>query len=179
MSVLPRDPLLTTLRAIIWFFIGTLCLAAFGLVIAAPAVLFFQGEIAAELLADGVTAPPMFIAALIGVLLAMAALVIMGIYFFWNLLAITDTVRDRDPFIAENATRLTRMGWLTVAIYVGGLFVTIPGAWIASIAADAGEDVTFNAGLDGTGLVMILVLFVLARVFRMGAAMREDLEGTV
>ena len=32
---------------------------------------------------------------------------------------------------------------------------------------------------DLTGFLIVLVLFILARVFRHGAAMREDLEGTV
>ena len=178
MSVLPRDPLLAALRAIIWFAIGVLCLAAFGLIVGAPFVLIFQSDITAELLEEGTTAPPGFFAALVFLLLGCAALVIMGIYFFWNLLAITDTVRDGDPFIPDNAARLTRMAWLVVAIYVGGFIVAIPGVWIASIAADAG-DANFDVGGDGSGVILVLVLFVLARVFRKGTEMREDLEGTV
>ena len=140
MSVLLRDPLLTALRAIIWFAIGVLCLAASGLIVGSPFVVIFQSDIAAELLKEGKTAPPGFFAALVFLLLGIAAIVIMGIYFFWNLLAITDTVRDGDPFIPENARRLTRMGWFVVAIYVGGFIVAIPGAWVASIAADAGDE---------------------------------------
>jgi hypothetical protein len=30
-----------------------------------------------------------------------------------------------------------------------------------------------------SGLLLVLVLFILARVFRVGAAMRDDLEGTI
>ena len=36
-----------------------------------------------------------------------------------------------------------------------------------------------DASLDFSGVVMVVVLFILARVFRQGAAMRADLEGTV
>ncbi len=32
---------------------------------------------------------------------------------------------------------------------------------------------------DLTGILVVLTLFILARVFRQGAALREDLEGTV
>jgi Fe-S cluster assembly ATPase SufC len=42
--------------------------------------------------------------------------------------------------------------------------------------------VTFHGqvgGLDMTGILLVIILFILARVFRHGAAMREDLEGTV
>ncbi len=178
MSVIPRDPLLTALRAIIWFAIGILCFAAFVLVVASPLALIFQSEIVGELVKEGKSAPPGFFPVLIVLLLGVAALVIMGIYFFWDLLAITDTVRDGDPFIPENAARLTRMAWLMVAIYVGGFIVTVPGAWIANIAADAG-DANFDGGFDPSGVILVLVLFVLARVFRKGTEMREELEGTV
>ncbi len=33
--------------------------------------------------------------------------------------------------------------------------------------------------LDLTEILMVLTLFILARVFRQGAALREDLEGTM
>ena len=36
-----------------------------------------------------------------------------------------------------------------------------------------------DGGLDGGSILLTLILFILARVFRHGAAMREDLEGTV
>ena len=36
-----------------------------------------------------------------------------------------------------------------------------------------------DGGFDMTALLLTVILFILARVFRHGAAMREDLEGTV
>ena len=36
-----------------------------------------------------------------------------------------------------------------------------------------------HVGGDGSGVILVLVLFVLARVFRKGTEMREELEGTV
>jgi hypothetical protein len=36
-----------------------------------------------------------------------------------------------------------------------------------------------EGGVDFGGIILVLTLFVLARVFKHGAAMREDLEGTV
>jgi hypothetical protein len=36
-----------------------------------------------------------------------------------------------------------------------------------------------DAGIDFGGVLTALLLFILARVFREGAAMRKDLEGTV
>ena len=41
------------------------------------------------------------------------------------------------------------------------------------------EELTADIEFSLTGVLLALVLFILARVFRHGAAMREDLEGTV
>ena len=43
----------------------------------------------------------------------------------------------------------------------------------------AGQHVDVDFGIDGESLLLILILFVLARVFREGAAMQAELEGTV
>ena len=72
------------------------------------------------------------------------------------------------------------MGWIAL----GSQVVMIPlGAllhWIAVITRDM-RNVRIEAdfGLSGGMILLTLVLFILARVFRHGAAMREDLEGTV
>ena len=179
MPVNSRDPLLTALRIVIYVCIGILCFVSFVLVVASPLIVFFQADIFAELAEDGKVAPSGLIPLIVVLALGFAAILIAAIYFFWNLLAITDTVRAGDPFIPENASRLTRMGWLAVFVQFGSLLLVGPGVFVASVFADAGEDATFDVDFDGTGLILILVLFVLARVFRHGAAMREDLEGTV
>jgi hypothetical protein len=51
--------------------------------------------------------------------------------------------------------------------------------WLSEhIKADK-ADLDINIGFSGSGLVLMLVLFILSRIFRHGAAMREELEGTV
>ena len=45
-------------------------------------------------------------------------------------------------------------------------------------SADAAS-ISVDADFSTNGLLLALVLFILARVFRTGAKMREDLEGTV
>ena len=179
MTVLPRDPLLAALRILIYIVIGLLCFVAFALIVGAPLVLIFQSQIIAELATEGTAIPAGVFPTGAGLMLGFAAIIITGIYFFWYLLAITDTVRDGDPFIPENANRLSRMGWIAVGAEVATFLLMIPGYWLLGALADAGEDVTFDIVWDGSSLILILVLFVLARVFRHGAAMRADLEGTV
>jgi hypothetical protein len=61
-----------------------------------------------------------------------------------------------------------------MALVVGGI-----AAWLQPYAEKVGADFTTNADFGGGGLLLTLVLFILARVFRKGAEMRADLEGTV
>jgi hypothetical protein len=93
------------------------------------------------------------------------------------MLAIVRSVGEGDPFIPANADRLTAMGWIMLAINIAAIPLAILGTYIASIA---GEDaISVDAGVDFGGIVLVLTLFILARVFRHGTAMRADLEGTV
>jgi hypothetical protein len=92
-----------------------------------------------------------------------------------RLLNVVDTVREGDPFIAGNAVRLRAIAWAVLGLELMHLAVGAVAA-AASTAAqplDIGWSFTFTRG------VAVLLLFVLARVFEHGAAMREDLEGTV
>ena len=44
---------------------------------------------------------------------------------------------------------------------------------------DPGDTFVVDSGFDVNGLLLMLILFILARVFRKGADMRAELEGTV
>jgi hypothetical protein len=88
-----------------------------------------------------------------------------------RLLAIVDTVRAGNPFNLDNARRLEAIGWGVMALELLRL-----GAWKLLSS-------TFVAGKFGgfalTPWLAVLLLFVLAGVFKQGARMRDDLEGTV
>jgi hypothetical protein len=175
-----RDPLLTALKVIVYIIMALMAFAAIIAFLAAPFALIAQGEILAEIAAKGIDEPGwLIISSLAGVLIGFAAMFALGIYFFRLLLRIADTVREEDPFTPDNAKRLSLMGWAAVAAHVLAALISIPGSWLASLAERTGETVNFSADVGGGGLITILVLFMLARVFKHGAAMREDLEGTV
>jgi hypothetical protein len=96
---------------------------------------------------------------------------VIGHTILRRLLAIVDTVRSGDPFILENARRLTAIAWSVLALEVLRLIV----AAIISTVWEAGR-------IDGFSIApwfAVLMLFVLAGVFSQGARMRADLEGTV
>lgn len=115
-------------------------------------------------------------------LLAILLLVLAAMFvFFGKLRAIINTVGEGEPFVPANAERLSLMAWLMLATQL----LLFPAAWLGNIVAEWAntiEDVHISAngdGIDLTGILMVLLLFILARVFRHGAMMREDLEGTV
>jgi hypothetical protein len=92
-----------------------------------------------------------------------------------RLLAIVETVRAGDPFVAENARRLQVIAWILLTMQLLGIVI---GAIAKSISTPA-HPVNLDAGFSITGWLAVLLTFLLARVFAAGAVMRDDLEGTV
>ena len=92
-----------------------------------------------------------------------------------RLLAIVDTVRSGDPFVAANADRLQLIAWSLLALQLLSLVVGGIGKAISTPA----HPLHLDAGFSTSGWLAVLLTFILARVFAAGALMREDLEGTV
>jgi len=109
--------------------------------------------------------------------IAVVGLVAIPIHYlvFKRLLAIVETVRAGDPFVAANAQRLQQIAWALVAIQLLGLVVAV----IVRIISTAAHPVDIDSSFSVNGWLAVLLTFVLARVFAEGALMREDLEGTV
>jgi hypothetical protein len=92
-----------------------------------------------------------------------------------RLLAIVETVRGGDPFVAANANRLQAIAWALLALQILSLII---GA-IAKAVSTPAHPLHLDAGFSINGWLAVLLIFLLARVFSEGALMREDLEGTV
>jgi len=92
-----------------------------------------------------------------------------------RLLAIVETVRAGDPFVAVNAFRLQTIAWILLALQLLSLVI---GAIAKSVSTPA-HQLHLNAGFSISGWLAVLLTFLLARVFAEGTHMREDLEGTV
>ncbi len=92
-----------------------------------------------------------------------------------RLLAIVETVRAGDPFVAANASRLQTIAWALLALQ---LLSVVIGAIAKSVSTPA-HPVHLDAGFSINGWLAVLLTFLLARVFAEGALMRDDLEGTV
>ena len=92
-----------------------------------------------------------------------------------RLLAIVETVRAGDPFVAANAHRLQAIAWALLALQLLSLVI---GA-IAEALSTPAHPLNLDAGFSINGWLAVLLTFVLARVFAEGTLMREDLERTV
>ncbi len=92
-----------------------------------------------------------------------------------RLLAIVETVRAGDPFVADNAARLQTIAWSVLGLELMHLMV---GA-VAASASTESHPLDLDWNFSVTRWLAVLLLFVMARVFDHGTRMREDLEGTV
>ncbi len=170
MAGILKDPLLDIAGFLLWVmmaltaFFGSLFL--FGIL----AAIFFYGQAIAQ-----TGSATVFWTMELGLLLV-AGILAMCFLFLRHMKRIVDSVGEGDPFIPENADRLTAMAWLMLAIQVVGIVLGPVAEYVVNAF---GEGHTASEYDFGGGLVLILTLFILARVFRKGTEMREDLEGTV
>jgi Protein of unknown function (DUF2975) len=98
---------------------------------------------------------------------------VIGGALLWPLLRevirIIDSTRIGDPFVPENARRLRTIGWLLLA------FNFCVGTSISSATLGG---ITFP-GVSFSGVLTVLLVFVLARIFETGSQMRAELKETV
>ena len=92
-----------------------------------------------------------------------------------RLLAIVETVRAGDPFVAGNASRLQAIAWALLTLQLLSLVI---GA-IAKAVSTPAHPLKLDAGFSTNGWLAVFLTFLLARVFAEGARMRDDLDGTV
>lgn len=169
----PRDPLLTTARIVLLFSAGFFAVSALFLTFLVPTLLIFNENVLAELARRG--APEDTIWAVVGATVLSAMVSALGFLFFRHLHRIVESVREGDPFVPVNAARLQAMGWLSLAVHILGIPLAATTGWLGRILGSG--RISFE--VSWFGLLLALVLFVLARVFRQGARMREELDGTV
>ena len=92
-----------------------------------------------------------------------------------RLLAIVQTVRGGEPFVAANASRLQAIAWVLLALNLLSIVIGV----IANAVSTPAHPLHLDAGFSINGWLVMLLTFVLARVFAEGALMREGVEATV
>lgn len=172
------DLLLTSARVLVILFniVLIFSLVMIGLGIGALLTVG-RGEVFDRIAAAG--APDEAYWLVIAAFVLIMAAIALAVRFFQALHEIIKSVDDGEPFDPANAWRLRRMGWLALA----GQCIFVPvgaiAAWLTPYLERLGEQVDFDIGLDPGALLLILVLFILARVFERGTELRSEVEGTV
>ena len=180
MSLRPKDPLLLAGRAIALLMQAVMVIGALALAIGLPALIVYRERAEAAFAKEVGTAAELPLFEILGVMAIILVVLALLFAFFDRLRRIIATVGEGDPFQPENADRLSQMGWLMVAVQLLLIPAAAIGYQVLKTVESAREArAEFDGGLDFGGILLVIVLFILARVFRHGAAMREDLERTV
>jgi DUF2975 family protein len=82
-----------------------------------------------------------------------------------------------DPFIEANAVELVRVAWLLLGVEVIDALIK-PTVYLLAPAAVRAK-VHDTVHISVTGLFAVLLIFVLAQIFRRGSDMRAELAGTI
>ena len=117
-----------------------------------------------------------------GMIMGLRAIAVLGVVcvplnhaLLSRLLAIVETVRRGDPFVAANAYRLNAIACVLLALQLISLVIGAIGTAIST----PDHPLHLDAGFSASGWLAVFLTFVLARVFAEGTLMREDLDGMV
>ncbi len=176
MSETANGTVLKITRGLIYLVMAMVGIAGIAMAIAAVALPFGWSHVLAEIAKERPVADAAGLLVWIMVLLAFAIMTLGAIWtILRKLLAIIGTVESGDPFVHANAVRLKAIGWIMVGVHLIG----IPMAFLVNHIGDRVGEADMRGDFSITGVLSTLLVFVLAGVFERGAAMREELAGTV
>lgn len=158
-----------------WLLTGLLVLCALlgaGGLFAYPLMLANKAGLTAEFGRMGADPSVLPWIGLLGALVAVTAALLF--LFLRHLRRIVDSVAEGQPFEPANAERLQAMAWLSVGIQVVAVPMTRLIVWFDALPYKPNVHHDTD-GVEIGGIVLTLVLFVLARVFREGTRLRDDL----
>lgn len=172
---LPSDFLLKATQILLTALLGMALLAGAIVTLCIPIILSAPPTLIQRLNETGIDAAQLPSVALLMVLLVVV--IVLVFFFLRELRRIVATVSGGDPFVPANADRLRRMAWLALAMQV--IMIPLMGliVWFDALPQKANVHYVDNNWFGG--ILLALVLLILARVFRRGTEMREELEGTV
>jgi hypothetical protein len=107
---------------------------------------------------------------------AIAALALVQL-IFRALRRVVASASVGDPFVEANAVKLVRVAWLLLGVDVIDALLK-PTVYLLAPAAVRAK-IHDTVHISVTGLFAVLLIFVLAQIFRRGSDMRAELAGTV
>ncbi len=159
---------------VLWVLLGVMLLCAVALLIFQPfAINMIQLHLRAD---DQVETTKLLGKApqVVGLLILLAVYFAALIVIINRLRKVFETLIRGDPFLAENVARLRIIGLGLIAVEGLGYLVRLAAHLTATTMS---RDFSFSINL--TAWFAILVVFVLAEVFREGARLRDEAELTI
>ena len=168
----PHSSALSAARILLGLMRALNLLTGVLLVVALPASVLFEPQVFEFFSKVPPRIDPSWLVPVLRIWMVLALLMVAAVHVLLSrLLAMVETVRAGDPFVAENAARLQTIAWCALALQL--LHLTF-GVMAATVNA-AGSNVDWKFS-GFTGWLAVVLLFVLARVFEEGTQMREDLQ---
>lgn len=179
-----NDIVLKSTRGLLFVTKWLMLLGVTVLTFAIPILLYFSTEVTAEMADTFVTPPGTEIVWMIaGLMLLGIVMMLITLFGINRLRRIVDSVGEGNPFTRINGTRLRGMGIAAFAIQIVTFFGSLlASAMVATLGeVQPGEEFSMHieGGLSISGILLVLLLIILARVFDRGAEMQDELQGTV
>ncbi|MCQ9156107.1 DUF2975 domain-containing protein [Acidomonas methanolica] len=115
----------------------------------------------------------------IGLRVALLAAAYVTLGAIWRVLGLLSgllaTIRDGSPFVRENSDRLTAMAWMLVIMQAAHIAVSVLEAAILHQVSDE----RYFLNIPIAGIPAVILVFVLAWVFRVGSEMRAELDQVI
>lgn len=178
------DIILKSARALLGFFGWAVILGGVAAFIGLPILAIFSQDILTQLSEVYVERPSVEVLwSIAGLLIVLMAILLLSYFTIDRLKKIVGSVSDGDPFTQMNGVRLRGMG---VAILIIQILTIALGAVFGLVFSLLGEmkdgkedTMHMDFSISLSGILLVLLLILLARVFDRGAEMREELDGTV
>jgi len=179
-----NDIVLKSARGILilskWMLVFAIGIIAIGLL----AIPFTYQDMLAEMAKVFAIPPAPEVFGMIALILILLVIMLLLVLFAVDRLRrIVDSVSEGNPFTHINGTRLRGIGIAAFAIQIITFCASLLGTGLVTMLGETKPgtdlDISIDASISLTGILFVLLLIILARVFDRGAEMREELDGTI
>lgn len=179
-----NDMILKSTRFILVAAKWLLVLGVAACTVLVPGLFIFSGKLLTNMAKVFVNPPDMGVIWGLAVLLLLVIMTLLAVLFATNRLSkLVGSVAEGNPFTRINGVRLRGIGLAAFVVQLINALMGVLGLIMLKMLGGfkPGQHFsgTFDFGFSISGVLLILLPIILARVFDHGADMREELEGTI
>jgi len=180
----PNDMVLKSARGILVFSKWVMMVGVGIITVGLLAIPFTYQTLLAKMAKAFVNPPAPEVFGIIALIMVLVvAMLLLTLFAVNRLRRIVDSVGEGNPFTRINGTRLRGIGIAAFAIQIVTFCASLLGTGLVTMLGETKPgtdfDISTDASISLTGILFVLLLIILARVFDRGAEMREELDGTI